>query len=72
MQFGYAIAYVPDVEATIAFWERAFGLKRRMVVEGGEYGEHCSHGSTGRGGQVQSFSQRNEPDAQMIEFLKRG
>jgi lactoylglutathione lyase len=39
MRFGYAIAYVPDVEATIAFWERAFGLKRRMVVEGGEYGE---------------------------------
>ena len=39
MQFGYAIAYVPDVEATIAFWERAFSLKRRMVVEGGDYGE---------------------------------
>ena len=39
MRFGYAIIYVPDVEATIAFWERAFGLKRRMVVEGGEYGE---------------------------------
>ncbi len=39
MRFGYAIAYVPDVEATIAFWEEAFGLKRRMVVEGGEYGE---------------------------------
>jgi lactoylglutathione lyase len=39
MRFGYAISYVPDVEATIAFWEQAFGLKRRMVVEGGEYGE---------------------------------
>ncbi len=39
MRFGYAITYVPDVEATIAFWEQAFGLKRRMVVEGGEYGE---------------------------------
>ena len=39
MRFGYAIAYVTDVEATIAFWERAFGLKRRMVVDGGEYGE---------------------------------
>jgi uncharacterized glyoxalase superfamily protein PhnB len=39
MRFGYAILYVPDVEATIAFWERAFGLARRMVVEGGEYGE---------------------------------
>ena len=39
MRFGYAIAYVLDVEATITFWEQAFGLKRRMVVEGGEYGE---------------------------------
>jgi uncharacterized glyoxalase superfamily protein PhnB len=38
MKFGYAIVYVPDVETTIAFWERAFDLKRRMVLEG-EYGE---------------------------------
>ena len=28
MRFGYAITYVPDVEATIAFWEQAFGLER--------------------------------------------
>jgi lactoylglutathione lyase len=39
MRFGYAIVYVPDVPATIAFWERAFGLARRSVVESGEYGE---------------------------------
>ena len=39
MRFGYAITYVQNVEATIAFWEQAFGLKRRMVVEGGDYGE---------------------------------
>ena len=38
MKFGYAIVYVPDVETTIAFWERAFDIKRRMVLEG-EYGE---------------------------------
>jgi lactoylglutathione lyase len=38
MKFRYAIVYVPDVEATIAFWEQAFGLTRRMVA-GGEYGE---------------------------------
>jgi catechol 2,3-dioxygenase-like lactoylglutathione lyase family enzyme len=38
VRFGYAIVYVPDVETTIAFWERAFDLKRRMVLEG-EYGE---------------------------------
>ena len=35
MRFGYTIAYVRDVEGTVAFWERAFGLKRRFVDESG-------------------------------------
>jgi catechol 2,3-dioxygenase-like lactoylglutathione lyase family enzyme len=39
MRFGYANVYVPDVEATIAFWERAVGLARRFVAASGEYGE---------------------------------
>jgi uncharacterized glyoxalase superfamily protein PhnB len=38
MKFGYAILYVDDVEATIAFYEKAFGQTREMVA-GGEYGE---------------------------------
>jgi uncharacterized glyoxalase superfamily protein PhnB len=38
MKFGYTIIYVDQVEATIAFYETAFGLKRGMVA-GGEYGE---------------------------------
>jgi uncharacterized glyoxalase superfamily protein PhnB len=38
MKFGYTIIYVDQVEATIAFYETAFGLKRCMVA-GGEYGE---------------------------------
>ena len=38
MKFGYAIFYVDDVEGTVAFYERAFGLKRKMVMDG-EYGE---------------------------------
>ena len=38
MKFAYSILYVDDVEATVAFYERAFGLKRKMVVDG-EYGE---------------------------------
>ena len=37
MKFGYAIQYVDDVERTIAFYERAFGLERGMVQP--EYGE---------------------------------
>ena len=38
MKFGYTIIYVDEVEATIAFYEKAFGVKRNMVVEG-EFGE---------------------------------
>lgn len=38
MKFGYTIIYVDKVEATIAFYETAFGLKRGMVA-GEEYGE---------------------------------
>ena len=38
MKFGYTIVYVDDVEATIAFYERAFGLQRASVM-GDEYGE---------------------------------
>ena len=39
MRFGYTIAYVRDVEETVTFWERAFGLKRRFVDESGQYAE---------------------------------
>lgn len=38
MKFGYTILYVDDVEATVAFYEKAFGLKRTLVVPN-EYGE---------------------------------
>ena len=38
MKFGYTIVYVDAVEATIAFYEKAFGLKRGMVA-GDEFGE---------------------------------
>jgi lactoylglutathione lyase len=39
MKFGYTIVYVPDVEASLAFFERAFGLQRRFLHESGGYGE---------------------------------
>lgn len=39
MQFGYTILYVPDVTATVEFYERAFGLQRRFVHESGLYAE---------------------------------
>ena len=39
MRFGYAIAYVREVKKSVAFYERAFGLKRRFVDESGQYAE---------------------------------
>jgi catechol 2,3-dioxygenase-like lactoylglutathione lyase family enzyme len=37
--FGYTIVYVADVAASLAFFERAFGLTRRFLHESGGYGE---------------------------------
>lgn len=39
MKFGYTISYVADVAASLAFYERAFGLERRFLHESGGYGE---------------------------------
>jgi lactoylglutathione lyase len=39
MKFGYTIVYVPDVAASLTFFENAFGLSRRFLHESGDYGE---------------------------------
>lgn len=39
MKFRYTILYVDDVTKTIEFYERAFGLQRKMIHESGDYGE---------------------------------
>jgi lactoylglutathione lyase len=39
MRFAYTIAYVRDVQRSVAFYEQAFGLKRRFVDESGQYAE---------------------------------
>lgn len=39
MQFGYTIVYVPDVVASLQFFEQAFGFTRRFLHESGTYGE---------------------------------
>ncbi|MXO65053.1 VOC family protein [Altericroceibacterium endophyticum] len=39
MKLGYTIIYVADVIATIDFYERAFGLRRRFVHESNLYAE---------------------------------
>jgi lactoylglutathione lyase len=39
MKFGYTIIYVPDVTASLIFFEKAFGFPRRFLHESGDYGE---------------------------------
>lgn len=39
MKLKYAILYVKDVPAALAFYENAFKLTRKMLHEGGDYGE---------------------------------
>jgi len=39
MKLGYTIVYVPNVAASLEFFERAFGLKRKFLHESGTYGE---------------------------------
>jgi lactoylglutathione lyase len=38
MKFGYTILYVDDAEASLTFFEKAFGMSRRFYHESG-YGE---------------------------------
>ncbi|MET4677079.1 MULTISPECIES: VOC family protein [unclassified Luteibacter] len=46
MRLGYTIIYVPDVTATVEFYERAFGLQRRFVHESGLYAEMATGETT--------------------------
>ena len=39
MRLRYAILYVRDVEAALNFYEKAFGLRRGMLHDSGDFGE---------------------------------
>ena len=39
MRLGYTLIYVPDVTATVDFYERAVELKRRFILDSGQYAE---------------------------------
>lgn len=39
MKLGYTILYVPNVAASLQFFEKAFGLKTRFLHDSGTYGE---------------------------------
>ncbi|KAM3091588.1 VOC family protein [Phormidesmis sp. 146-35] len=46
VKFSYTILYVKDVPQTIAFYEKAFGLKQRFVHESKQYAEMETGGTT--------------------------
>jgi lactoylglutathione lyase len=39
MHFGYTIVYVPDVQAAISFYEKAFGYSLRFNADDWDYAE---------------------------------
>jgi uncharacterized glyoxalase superfamily protein PhnB len=45
VQFAYTILYVQDVNASLLFYEKAFGFARKFIAPGNEYGE-LSTGNT--------------------------
>ncbi|MYD66446.1 MAG: VOC family protein [Chloroflexi bacterium] len=58
MQFRWAIVYVKDVEASVRFYQRAFGVGLRFVAPGGEYAE-LETGATALGLAANSMAATN-------------
>ena len=58
MRLGYVLIYVPDVAATVAFYEKAFGLSRRFVDDSGQFGE-METGGTALGFVAESLAESN-------------
>jgi lactoylglutathione lyase len=46
MKFGYTIVYVPDVAASLRFFDLAFGIGTKFLHESGTYGELLTGGTT--------------------------
>jgi catechol 2,3-dioxygenase-like lactoylglutathione lyase family enzyme len=62
VRFGYTILYVRDVQASLEFYERAFGQQRRFLHESREYGE-LETGATTLAFATQGLAALNVPDA---------
>ena len=60
MRFGFTILYVGDVAASVDFYERAFGLERRLVHDSGEYAE-LETGATALAFASRELAGRNVP-----------
>src|SRR5262249_8311165 len=46
MKLTYATLFVPEIAPAIAFYEKAFGMKAKLVHESGQYAELDAGGTT--------------------------
>ena len=67
-RLGWVILYVPDPGEAVAFYERAFALGRRFVVEGGSYAE-LDTGSTTLAFASHALADGNLPDGFRVPDL---
>lgn len=61
MKLGYVIIFVQNVQATLAFYEQAFGLKQLFLAESLMYGELAT-GDTKLAFVDETFVQSNQVD----------
>ena len=48
----------------------ANALAQNLTLELGERSQQCGHGAAGGRGQIKSFGERHEADAEMLQFLQ--
>jgi len=70
MKFGYTIIYVPNVEASLQFFEQAFGFSRRFLHESGTYGELESGETTLAFAAHELASPRVKPWGQVVSYVR--
>ncbi len=70
MKFSYAILYVKNVAQSVAFYEKAFGLKQRFIHESGQYAEMAT-GGTALAFASNELAQSNLPEGFQINDLSR-
>lgn len=66
MKFRYTLLYVADVERSLAFYERAFGQRRKFLADGGDYGELDTEGT------VLGFVSNRQADGNLRRGFRHG
>lgn len=70
LKFSHMIFYVSDVRETLAFYEKAFGLKTKFLHESNMYGE-LDTGSTSLGFASNEMAALNLPDGHQKPSLEQ-